>query len=197
MNRLIRSIFLLVFLSASQNLQAYDFSAISPSGHTLYYTISNGTASVVSPLEPGWYYIRDRGITGDIVIPDTVSYNNITYSVTSIGPSTFSHCESVRSITIPSSVTNIGESAFDCCYKLSTLYIPDAVTNIGIGAFDGVKHIVYYGTATGSPWSARYMNGYVETPLVFEDSTKSSLWSCDPLTASVTIPNSVISINDY
>ena len=44
---------------------------------------------------------------GDVVIPETVTYNGITYSVTSLGWACFTYCSSLTSITIPNSVTTI------------------------------------------------------------------------------------------
>ena len=41
-------------------------------------------------------------------IPESVTYNGNTYSVTSIGISAFQACAGLNSITIPNSVTSIG-----------------------------------------------------------------------------------------
>ena len=60
-------------------------------------------------------------------------------SVTSIGDSAFSWCDSLSEIVIPSSVTSIGDSAFSCCYSLSEIVIPFSVTSIGDSAFYNCK----------------------------------------------------------
>lgn len=73
--------------------------------------------------------------SGDVVIPSTVEYDNITYSVTSIGESAFSSCKDLTSITIPNSVTSIGDKAFSECYRLTSVDIPNSVTSIGKMAF--------------------------------------------------------------
>ncbi len=52
---------------------------------------------------------------GAVNIPETVSYNSVTYSVTSIGEDAFCYCDALTSITIPNSVTSIGEDAFTGC----------------------------------------------------------------------------------
>lgn len=56
------------------------------------------------------------GYSGDIVIPEKVTYNGVECSVTSIGEDAFYYCTSLTSITIPNSVTSIGEDAFEYCY---------------------------------------------------------------------------------
>ena len=96
----------------------------------------------------GIYYNRlstdELGVTsgtskysGDIVIPETITYDGIMYSVTSIGSHAFEDCSGLTSITIPNSVTSIGEDAFYGCKSLTSVTIPNSVTSIGSHAFYG------------------------------------------------------------
>ena len=118
-------------------------------------------------------------------------------SVTSIGKSAFSGCSRLTAVTIPNSVTSIGEGAFSGCGSLTSVTIPNSVTSIGEYAFSFVPNIVYSGTASGSPWEARSMNGYVDGYLVYSDASKTTLLACSAAaTGEITIPNSVTSIGE-
>ena len=63
-------------------------------------------------------------------------------SVTTIGDSAFSDCNSLTSITIPDSVTTIEEYAFSSCDSLRSITIPDSVTTIGDYAFRGCESLI-------------------------------------------------------
>ena len=126
---------------------------------------------------------------GTVVIPN---------SVTSIGDNAFYDCRSLTSITIPDSVTSIGDGAFSYCTGLTSIAIPDSVTSIGSYAFYMVPNIVYSGAASGSPWKARALNGYIEDGIVYEDSSKTKLLACpSSREGTVVIPDSVTSIGDF
>ncbi|MGX8712667.1 MAG: InlB B-repeat-containing protein [bacterium] len=68
--------------------------------------------------------------TGSVIIPDSVTYNGIVYSVTNIGSSAFYHCCDMTYVSIPNTITRIEERAFTGCGLLS-LVIPDSVNYIG------------------------------------------------------------------
>lgn len=111
---------------------AYDFFAVAPSGQTLYYNIVAGNAQVTyqSTTSP-----RYSNLSGNLVIPASVTYGGNTYAVTSIGAYTFYGCSGLTSVTIPDAVTSIGDNAFRGCSGLSSVTIPNSVATIEGYAF--------------------------------------------------------------
>ena len=82
----------------------------------IYYELdaSSKTASVTS---------CDDEYSGEVTIPSTVSYEDVTYSVTSIGYYAFQDCTSLTSVTIPNSVTSIHYGVFSGCSSLTSIAV--------------------------------------------------------------------------
>ena len=93
---------------------------------------SNGKATATVTYDDTSNY---NCYSGTVVIPATVTYNDVVYSVTSIGSNAFSGCSGLTSVTIPQGVTSIGFMAFSGCSGLTSVTIPQSVTSIGSTAF--------------------------------------------------------------
>jgi len=131
--------FLLTMLISMVGLNAsakdYDIKVQNADGKTIYYNfINNKTELAVTykGILPDSY---SNEYTGNVVIPKYVTYNNKTYSVTSIEYDAFHGCSGLTSVTIPNSVTSIGSDAFHGCSGLTSIAIPNSVTSIGYNAF--------------------------------------------------------------
>ena len=205
--------FLLTLICTINNAYAYDFSAIAPTGQLLYYNIVGGNAHITYPYEGPWGSSWDgfSAPTGILTIPDSVSYDGHTYSVTSIGESAFCMCSGLTAINIPSSVTSIGDRSFYMCSGLTSILIPDSVTSIGIAAFckcSGLSSITIPSSVTSigrvafadcsgltSIIVSNGNNTYDSRNncnAIIHSSTDSLLWGC----RNTVIPSSITSIGE-
>ena len=196
----------------STNAFAYDAKIDG-----IYYNFNGNEAEVT------YKNTSYNSYTGDIAIPESVVFNEKTYSVTSIGYNAFYKCSGLTSVTIPNSVTSIGNQAFRDCSGLTSVTIPNSVTKIGNYAFDGCDGLTKVIVSDIAAWNdiefiyKEYeydSNVYYANPLyyakhLYSDETTEitnliipdsvtnirtgTFYNCEGLT-SITIPNSVTSI---
>ena len=127
--------------------------------------------------------------SGNLIIPASVTYEKVEYSVTSIGSEAFKG-RSMTSVTIPNSVTSIGENAFQGCSGLTSVHISD------IAAWCRIS----FGSGYANPLHCAhhlYLGDEEIKDLVIPNGVtcieRLAFWGYSGLT-SVTIPNSVTSI---
>lgn len=107
----------------------YEFFASNDDGVTIYYNIiENGTAVEVS-------HNGNASYSGDVVIPDSVSYREKYYKVTSIGNEAFAYCDSLNSVVFPDGVKTMGYSTFYSCTRLVSVALSKQLERIGANAF--------------------------------------------------------------
>ena len=82
--------------------------------------------------------ISGEGAQGDYEIPQTVTFDGVTYTVTAIGDSAFKDNKDITQLTIPDNIEQIGANAFDGCSRLQTIYIGKGVREIGSKAFANI-----------------------------------------------------------
>lgn len=125
---------------------------------------------------------------GEVVIPESVPYNGVDYSVSSIGENAFKECSELTALTIPGSVTSIGKYAFQFC---------DGLTSVNISDLDAWCKISFHSSPI-TPYHL-FLNGQEITDLIIPNSVtsigKGTFKNCTGLT-SVNIPNSVTTIGD-
>lgn len=78
---------------------------------------------------------ENKGFDHALTIPESVEYQGVLYSVTSIGNDAFDGCNRLSGLNISKTVTSIGDCAFRGCENLYYVTIPDKVTSIGENAF--------------------------------------------------------------
>ena len=107
---------------------AYDFEVDG-----IYYNRSGQNAIVTYKGYNGNDYYNDY--SGDLVIPDSVTWGDKTYPVTSIANYAYNKTTGLTSVTLPSTVTKIDNYAFYGCTEIIEINLPDNLSTIGKYAF--------------------------------------------------------------
>ncbi|MBR1792374.1 MAG: leucine-rich repeat domain-containing protein [Bacteroidales bacterium] len=141
-------VLLMAALTSSAGEIHYSFSAVAPTGQTLYYRITGSrTVAVTYPNQDysgsssHVYYDGYTKPTGDLIIPAMVDYEGVTYSVTSIGEKAFTGCNDLTYVDIPYTVSEIEKYGFAVCVRLSAVTLPNSLETIGRNAFAECVHL--------------------------------------------------------
>ena len=105
---------------APATMSAYDFVEGG-----IYYNVSGQEATVTYGSQ-GY-----NSYSGNVVIPETVTHNGVTYTVTAIGSSAFNRSSGLTGITIPNTIKTIGDHCFNYCSGLQNVVIPNSVVKLG------------------------------------------------------------------
>lgn len=97
----------------------------------IFYNLDAGNKTATVTFKGNEYDSYEGEYAGDVVIPETVTFEGFTYSVTQLGFCCFYDCSSLTSITIPNSVTSLGKSCFYGCSSLERIEVDAANTVIG------------------------------------------------------------------
>lgn len=200
-----RKLFLLfIALLATTALWAYDFKS-----GDLYYKITNSsepyTVEVVNPNKSIDGMLPECGYPNltNLVIPEIVSHEEITYTVTSIGEYAF--CQSnLQSVIIPNTVTTIKSMAFLECVSLISVTLPDKVSEIGGWVFENAPFLYNHPN-----WQdgVLYIDNYlikvdmsVAGDFIIKENTQviagAAFQDCSLIT-SVRIPKNIKNINEF
>lgn len=188
MRKLLLTLILAAFCGMN-SIFAYSFSAVCPTGQTLYYNIiysQTGHEVELTCPRPeiyGYWEGYSKPYGHDIEFPSTVEYNGVCYTVTKISSFAFYKCQGLLgNLVIPNTVTSIGFRAFYSCTGLDgELVIPSSVINIGRGAFENCSNLI----------------GELNIPESVDAIGKYAFCNCSGFTGDLIIPNSVTYIGNY
>ena len=143
---------LLVALLAFQTVWAYDFEQDG-----IYYRFDGNGVIVTS---------GDVKYSGEVVIPETVTYRGTVYTVSGIGIRAFDNCTELTKITMGNSIEGISNWAFKNCINLKNVNFGNSLQWIDGGAFMGCSSL----TSINLPNSLKALYG-IEQDGVFTDCT--------------------------
>ena len=207
----------LIIVSMLVCLFAISASAVSIDG--IEYTLS-GTSATVAESNKNTCTLKD------VVIPETITSDGKTYTVTAIAVNAFQYRESIETVSIPKTITiikgytfrgcinlksfnfngapitEIEAYTFDGCALLSSVNIPDTVKTFGQGAFYGCKAL----TSIELPSALTSIGGKcfqncsglvrVELPAGVTSIPQDGFHACSSLTY-INVPRDCVSIGNY
>ena len=114
---------IVITLAICMSAFGYDFEV---NGIFYGYNAENQTAYVTNGTEK---------YSGNVVIPESVTYNGRTMSVVGIGSDAFNNCFDLLSVQMPKSITYIGNRAFFDCVNIVSVILSENIISIGDYAF--------------------------------------------------------------
>ena len=218
-----KKLFVIIVLMAlamngfAQTILHYDFSAICETGQTLYYVITNNEEHTVTLTYPyseqnsffqGNFYEGFPEPQGEIILPATVTYNDVDYAVTAIDNKAFFNCHLTGTLTISDGIVSIGSMGFIGC-RFTSIIIPRSIGTITPTAFAYCSNLETISVDDENP------TFYSENNAIIKREGKVLVLGCKTTTipddietignsafygagdgGNLIIPNSVTSIND-
>ena len=121
------TLFLLTLLPVLASAEAVEINGI-------YYNLNSEDKTAEVTKNPDKY-------SGEVIIPESVTFDGIDYCVNTIGREAFDLCYNLTDVIIPNSVISIGFYAFRQCDNLHSIVIPSSVKSIDVDSFFGCMHI--------------------------------------------------------
>ncbi len=203
-------LYVLVFCLPVLGISAQEVATIGG----IKYSLNLGEAIVMQ---------QDKSLNGEIVIPESVTYNGEQFRVTTVGAnafdgckvtkvqlpasitkirkSSFTWCTSLTHVNIPAGVEVLEEGAFSNCTSLSSISLPNSVTELGPGCFEKCSSLSTIEFSSGLKTLGRYCFSdcgsltSVTLPTGVETLGERCFQNCDRL-KKVVLPNTITKIDD-
>lgn len=127
---------LILLLICSLNISAHDFEL-----NNIYYKHYNNDKTIVVTYKGNSHSEYSNEYMGDIVIPDSIIYNDSIYYVVGISDSAFHSCSKMTTIKLPKRASLIDHSAFYNCSGLTSITLPDSLKWLGMSTFYGCSNL--------------------------------------------------------
>lgn len=117
------------------NAAAYDVELVAENGSKMYFNVDSATQEAAVTCFAKQSTSNNAAYIGDVVIPETFDYEDVTYTVTSVEANALYYCNNTTSFVLPETVTSIGERAFFNCTMLKRVHLSDAITMLNKNTF--------------------------------------------------------------
>lgn len=173
-----KKVLLILFLVAAASIAAHAY-VFEVDG--IYYQKLSGSNVEVTYKDTNYGSYR-----GQVIIPETVTFEGIDYCVTAIGDKAFYQSYYLTSVDFPNSLEIIKSEAFWGCSRLTSIIIPNSVTEIGNEAFGYCYDLesVTIGNAVHSIGESAFQFcefRSIEVPNSVEHIGKKAFYGCDKL----------------
>ena len=193
---------LTVLLAFSASMVYADECDIDGIHYVLHYT-DMYTAGVAYVKDPDFHtnFSYKTIYKGDIVIPETFTYKDHTYTVTAITFHAFDGGSEITSVTLPKTIIKIEDYAFKNCSQLKTLEVPDGVISIGEQAFTSCSELTHMTLPDGiysigkSAFASCTKLESINIPTNCSSIYDATFYHCDSL-KSIVIPNKITNIGN-
>ena len=185
-----------------------QFTAVVDDNTTLYLLPGNasGTATLTYDGDNPRHWQSETTATvsvttyaGSLTLPETVTANGRTYTLTRIGEEAMMGCRKLTSLTLPATVQSLGEGAFAICTTLTGVNIPEGIKEIPTGCFGYCTKLnsMVLPASVQTLASMAFYGCSGMTAITLNDGLQSigerAFFDCPKLTA-ITIPASVTTI---
>ena len=109
-------LFLVLFSVFSAFAQTFEQGGI-------FYEVTDAQNNLISLIWGG-------DCKGDVVLPESVTYNGVEYTIDNIEDRAFLNCSGLTSVVIPEGVIRIGTEAFNGCSSLKSVSFPKSIAEI-------------------------------------------------------------------
>ena len=119
-----------VLLLTVLKVSAYDVEVDG-----MYYNLNTETLTATLTAKKMASSANAEAYIGDIVVPETITVGEATYTVTGVDSSTFYPCNKLTSVVFPSTITTLGTYIFNSCKALTSCTLPEGITTIPTATF--------------------------------------------------------------
>lgn len=172
------------FSAPIKNTTIVDGQTVEQEVSCQFMVTGANTCSVIGKGSKGGYTAVADDVTGSLVIPETVTYDQTVYRVTAVGAYAFGStaavaCTGLQEVTLPRGIESIGMYAFAYCASLERVNFPEGLVSIGERAFANCTEL-----AT------------VQFPSTLTTVGKYAFYYCEQIT-EVTFPLMVTEVGSY